>query len=79
VKITSTSYDDLPDLISISTLIDHYIRMHQYDSNCTSRKNWFDLARIRCLVFEPEGLNGFDSIEAMLEASFEEEPLEAYF
>jgi hypothetical protein len=53
--------------------------MHQYDSNCTSRTNWFDLAGIPCLVFEPEPLNAFESIEAILTASFEEEPLEAYF
>jgi len=53
--------------------------MHQYDSNCTSRTNWFDLASTSCLVFEPEPLNAFDSIEAILAATFEEEPLEAYF
>jgi hypothetical protein len=73
------NYDDLPDLISISTLTDHHIRMHEYDSNCTSQTNWFDLAGIPCLVFEPEPLNTFESIEAILAASFQEEPLEAYF
>jgi hypothetical protein len=30
-------------------------------------------------VFEPEPLNAFESIEAILAASFEEAPLEAYF
>jgi hypothetical protein len=77
--IASMSYYDLPDLISTSTLTDHHIRMRQYDSNCMSRTNWFDLARVHCLVFEPEPLNAFESIEAILAASFEEEPLEAYF
>jgi len=53
--------------------------MHQYDSECTSQTNWFDLAGIPCLVFEHELLNAFESIEDILTASFEEEPLEAYF
>jgi hypothetical protein len=53
--------------------------MHQYDSNCTSRTNWFDLTGIPCVVFEPEPLNTFESIEAILAASFEKEPPEAYF
>jgi len=74
-----TNYSDLPDLISASTHIDHHIRMQKYDSNCTSRTNWFDLAGTPCLVFEPEPLNAFESIEAILTATFEEEPLEAYF
>jgi hypothetical protein len=52
--------------------------MHQYGSNCTSRRNWFDLAGICCLVFEPEPLNAFESIEAILRSSFKAEPLEAY-
>ena len=74
-----TSYFDLPDLISISTRTDHPIRMQKYDSNCTSRMNWFDLARTPCLVFEPKPLNAFESIKAILAATFEEEPLQAYF
>jgi len=53
--------------------------MHQYNSNCTSQMNWFDLAGTRGLVFEPEPLNSLDSIEAVVAATFEEEPLEAYF
>jgi hypothetical protein len=77
--ITSTIYDDLPDSLCVSTLTDHHIRMHQYDSNCTSRTNWFDLAGISCLVPEPEPLNALESIDAILTASLEEEPLEAYF
>jgi len=77
--IASTSYFDLPDLISASTHTDHHIRMPEYDINCTSRTNWFDLAGTPCLVFEPELLNAFDSIEAIYEATFEKEPLEAYF
>jgi len=53
--------------------------MHQYDSNCTSRTNCFDLAAIPCLVFEPEPLNAFESSEEILTESFKEEPHEAYF
>jgi hypothetical protein len=52
--------------------------MHQYDSNCTSRMNWFDFARTPRLVFEPEPLNAFDSIEVKLAATFQAQPLEAY-
>ena len=53
--------------------------MHQYDSYCTSRTNWLDLARTPCLDFEPEPWNALESIEAILTAFFEEEPLESYF
>jgi hypothetical protein len=72
-------YNDLPDLISVSTLTDPHIRIHQYNSNCTSQTNSFDLAGIACLVFTPESLNVFERIEGILTASFEEEPFEAYF
>jgi len=73
--IALTSYTDLPDLISISTHTDHHPGMLRYDSNCTSRTNWFYLASTPCLVFEPELLNAFRSIEAILTAMFEEESL----
>jgi hypothetical protein len=53
--------------------------MHQYDINCTSRPNWVHLAGIPCWVFGPELVNAFESIEAVLAATFEKEPLEAYF
>jgi hypothetical protein len=53
--------------------------MHQDDSNCTSRTNLVDVAGTPWLVFEPEPLNAFESIEAILTVTFEEEPLEAYF
>jgi hypothetical protein len=53
--------------------------MHQYNSNCTSPTNWFDLAGTPCLVFEPEPLNAIESIKAIFAATLEEEPLEAYF
>jgi hypothetical protein len=66
-------------LISADTLIDHDIRLREYDSNCTSRTNWFDLAGTPCFVFEPEPLNAFDSIEGVLLSSLEEEPFEACF
>ena len=53
--------------------------MHKYDSKCPSLTNWFDLAGTPCHVFEPEPLNAFESIEAILTATFQEEPLKAYF
>jgi hypothetical protein len=77
--IALTNYSNLPDLISVSTRIDHHILSQKYDSNCISRINWLDLARTPCFVFEPESLNAFDSIEAVLAVTFEEEPLETYF
>jgi len=77
--IASTSYSDLPDAISVSTHTRYHIRMHMYDSNCTSCTNRFDLAGTLCLVFEPKPLNAFKSIEAVLATTFEEEPLKAYF
>jgi len=77
--IALTSCSDLLDLISVSTHIDHHIRMHKYGSNCTSRMNQFDLAGTPCQVIEPEPLNALESIETILAATFEEEPLESYF
>jgi len=53
--------------------------MHQYSSYCTSQTNLFDLAGTHCRDFEPEPLNGFESIEAICAASFEEQPLKVYF
>jgi len=53
--------------------------MQKYDSTCTPRTNWFDLAGTSCLVSEPKLLNTFDRIEEILTARFEEKPLEAYF
>jgi len=52
--------------------------MQQYNSNCTSQMNWFDLAGIPCLVFEPATLKAFKSIQAILLAPFKEEPQEGY-
>jgi hypothetical protein len=77
--IVLATYSYLPDLISISTRIAPHMLMHQYDSNCTSRTNLFDHAGTPCHVFEPEPLNAFESIKAILAATFEEEPLEVYF
>jgi len=73
------SYSNLTDVISVSTRIDPHIRMQKYNSNWTSQTNWFDHAGIHCLGFKPEPLNSFESIEAIHNAIFEEEPLEAYF
>jgi hypothetical protein len=53
--------------------------MQEYESNCTSMTNLFHVGGIFCLVFEPEPLNAFESIEALLTATFEEEPQEVHF
>jgi len=78
-RIASMNSLNFPNLISISTLTDHHIWRQKYDSYCTSRTNWFDLAGICCLVFEQKPLNPFESIEAILASFFKQEPLEAYF
>jgi hypothetical protein len=41
--------------------------------------NSFDLAGTPCLVFDPEPLNAFENIKAILAATIQDEPLEAYF
>jgi hypothetical protein len=69
----------LPDLISEITPIDHHIRMQKYDSNCTSRTNWFDLAGTHCTLSEPEPLNTFESIEGLLNTEVDNICLPAYF
>jgi hypothetical protein len=53
--------------------------MRQYASDWTSQTNWVELAGTTWPVFEPEPLNAFECIEAVLTATFEEEPREAYF
>jgi len=78
-KIILTSFSNLLDVISLNTRIVHHIRMQKYDSNCTSRSNWFHHAGIFCLVLEPTPLNTFESIEVLPAATFKEEPLKAYF
>jgi len=77
--IASTSYHDLPDLISISIHPNPHIRMLKYNSNCTSHPNRHDLTKTLCPVLEPDPSNGFDSIGAILATTLEAEPLEAYF
>jgi len=68
--IALMAFSNFPYLISISNHLDHHIRMHKYDSNCTEQMNWFDLAGIPCLVYEPELLNAPDIIEAIPAATF---------
>jgi hypothetical protein len=51
--------------------------MTPYDTNHHGRINFFDLAGTPCTLFEPEPLNAFESIDAILHEP--EEPLEAYF
>jgi hypothetical protein len=53
--------------------------MQKYDSNCTSRTNWFDLAGTRCSLSEPEPLNAFESIEGLLNIEVDDICLPAYF
>jgi hypothetical protein len=53
--------------------------MQKYDSNCTSRTNWFDLAGIHCSLSEPEPLNTFESIEGLLNIEVDDIFLPAYF
>jgi hypothetical protein len=53
--------------------------MQKYHSSGGSRTHWFDLAATPGPVFEHEPLNSFESIEAILTATFHEAPLEAYF
>jgi hypothetical protein len=48
-----------------------------YDSNRHFRVNFFDLAGTLMQLAEPEPLNFFDSIDALLHET--EQPLEAYF
>jgi hypothetical protein len=53
--------------------------MREYDSNCTSRTNWFDLARTHCTLSGPEPLNGFESIEGLLNTEVDDISLSGYF
>jgi len=77
--IALISADSLPDLISDITPNDHHTRMQKYDSNCTSRTNWFDLAGTHCTLSEPEPLNPFESIEELLNTEVDDLCLPAYF
>jgi hypothetical protein len=79
MTIVLMSYPDLPESISVSIRTDHHTLIHQNNSECTSWTNLFDLAGTTCLAVEPEPLNIFESIEAILAATFKEEPLEANF
>jgi len=49
--------------------------MPKYDGNCASRTILFDMAWTACLIFEVEPLIFFDSIEAVMTATFKDEPL----
>jgi hypothetical protein len=53
--------------------------MQKYNSNCTSRTNWFDLAGTHCTLSEPEPLNAFKSIEGLLNTEVDNICLPAYF
>lgn len=65
--------------MSVCQLMVPHIQMQKYDSNWTSPMNWFDVAGIASLVHQPESVNTFESIEAIHTATFQEEPLGAYF
>jgi hypothetical protein len=73
------SYFDLLDLVSISTRIHHHIPRLLNNRRCTSRPNWFDLAGTASLLFEPESLNTFASIEDVIAATLEQERMETEF
>jgi len=77
--IALTSYSDLPDLISIGTHTNPHIRMREYNSHCTFRTNWFDLAGTYCFLSKPEPLNAFESIEGLLNTKVDNLTLPAYF
>jgi len=79
VTIAFTSFHDLPDLISENLFIDAHIRMREYDSNCTSRTNWFDLDGTHRSLSEPEPLNAFESIGGLLNTVVDDLILPAYF
>jgi hypothetical protein len=53
--------------------------MQKYDSKCTSRTNWFDLASTHCILPEPEPLNAFESIEGLLKTEVDDTSLSADF
>jgi hypothetical protein len=53
--------------------------MQKYDSICTSRTNWSDLAGPHCTMSQPEPLNGFESIEGLLNIEVDNICLPAYF
>lgn len=53
--------------------------MQQSDGNCTSRKNWVDLAGTSCTVFETKPLTSFKIIKARHSATFTKVHLEVYF
>jgi len=53
--------------------------MQQYDSNCTSRTNWFDLAGTHCSLSEHEPYNAFQSMGELLNTEVDDVTLPAYF
>ena len=61
------------------TQINNQSWIQHYNTNCIPRPNSDDLTDMPCNYFEPEPLNSFSNIDVFLEATFEEEPLEAYF
>jgi len=77
--IASTTADSVLDLISTIFPIDHHIRKQKYDTNSTSRTNWFHLAGIHCTLSEPEPLDAFESIEGLLNTEVDDICLPAYF
>ena len=72
-------FQDIPDLISLSTHTDPLIRMLEYDSNCTSQTNSFDLAGSHFSPAKPEPLNAFESKEGLFHTEVDDLILPAYF
>ena len=73
-----TCYHDLQDALSVSTPIDHHIRMQDYELNSTPRTNWFELAGTWCSLSGPEPVNAFESIEGWLDTEVHDVVLPAY-
>lgn len=79
MTILSTFADSLPDLITLITHIDHHIRMQKCDSNCTSQKNWFDLAGTSSDLSEQEPLNAFECFQGVMNTNIDDHCLPADF
>jgi len=77
--IALVSYHYLQDLISANTHTNPHFRTREYNNNCTSQMNWFDLARTHCSRSEPESWNAFESIEGLLNNEVDDFILSAYF
>jgi len=79
VMIPLITKNSLPDLVCVNTTPNHHIQMQMYNSNCTFLTYLFDHATSHCLVFAPDPLDVYESIENIPTESFKDTPLEADF